>query len=105
MNRKSMQITFNLDLNELDNVSGSLAKHSNKLNIQKSAVTEMIMERKLSKVLNNNKLQDTGLSNCFCSSSEFFELYKLYEKVWEENKVLTDENKMLKTENVDAKSK
>ena len=46
MNRKSMQITFNMDLDELDMVSGSLAKHSNRLNIQKSAVTEMIMERK-----------------------------------------------------------
>jgi len=100
-----MQITFNLDLDDLESVSNKLTKHSNKLNVQKSAVTEMLMERKLNKVLNNNIKEDCKMSNCFCSSNDFIELHKLYTNISDQNKVLLDENKYLIAENIDVKSK
>jgi len=105
MSRKSMQITFNLDLDELDNVSSKLVKHSKKLNVQKSAVTEMLMERKLTKVLNNKIKEEPGISNSLCSSYDFIELHKLYTNISDQNKVLLEENKNLKAENIDVKSK
>jgi len=105
MSRNCMQITFNLDLDDLDNVSSKLVKHSKKLNVQKSAVTEMLMERKLTKVLNNKIKEEPGLSNCLCSSYDFIELHKIYTNISDQNKVLLEENKNLKAENIDVKSK
>lgn len=97
MMRTQKQLFLNFDLDELDILSDNFKKSAGPLNIQKSCITELIMERKLTKLLNGNQPNAQKAQECFCSDLDYVKLCQLYTNVSQQKDQFSLDNTQLKS--------
>lgn len=95
--RTQKQLFLNFDLDELDILSDNFKKSAGPLNIQKSCITELIMERKLTKLLNGSQPNAQNAQECFCSDLDYVKLCQLYTNVSQQKDQLSLDNTQLKS--------
>merc|ERR1711998_230328 len=78
--RTQRELFLNFDLEEFESFTGKLKKSSNDLNIQKSAITEQLMERKITKLLDNH-LPFLSNQKCKCENFECLKICDSYQLV------------------------
>jgi len=84
-------------LDELDTLTGHFKKSAGQLNIQKSTLTELLMERKLTKLLNSETKNLQNTTECFCSDLDYVKLCQLYNTVSQQKEQFESDNTQLKS--------
>ena len=105
MHQTEKLIYLNLDEFKFDNVALAILKTAKNLNIEKSSITNKLMERKLTKVIEKNLNKKVNNKEYLQQEQDFVNIKEAYNSICKSNWLIKEERDNFLVENLDQKKK